>query len=101
MLMHMASQLMSYFFLCLFVCLSDFHSSISFLVLVFFPQYLIIPFFPFSVRNYIGEILIGKLLEDLDALAGNIAFLHCDDNNPDTRSLHVVTAAVDTIKMVP
>ena len=46
-----------------------------------------------------GDILIGKLLEDIDATAGNIAFKHCYDNNPQTRPLNIVTAAVDTIKM--
>ena len=25
-----------------------------------------------------GNVLMGKLLEDLDALAGNVAFFHCD-----------------------
>lgn len=32
-----------------------------------------------------GHVRIGRLLEDLDALAGNVAFHHCDDNNPRTR----------------
>ena len=52
-----------------------------------------------SYQDAHGCILVGRLLEDLDALAGNIAFLHCDDSNPNTRALHVVTASVDTIKM--
>ena len=38
-----------------------------------------------------GNVLIGKLFEDLDALAGNVAFSHCDDNNPLTRPLSLVT----------
>ncbi len=54
-----------------------------------------------SYQDSHGCVLIGRLLEDLDALAGNIAFLHCDDNDSRTRALHVVTASVDTIKMSP
>ena len=45
-----------------------------------------------------GSILTGKLLEDLDALAGNVAFQHCDDNNPQTRPLSLVTASVERIR---
>ena len=41
-----------------------------------------------------GGILIGKLFEDLDALAGNIAHSHCDST---TRNLALVTASVDKI----
>eukprot|EP01034_Spumella_vulgaris_P021658 gene21658-27699_t len=33
----------------------------------------------------------------MDALAGNIAFIHCDDNNPNTRRASLVTASVDRI----
>ena len=46
----------------------------------------------------LGNVLMGKLLEDLDALAGNVAFMHCDDNNPATRPLSLVTASVDRIR---
>jgi acyl-CoA hydrolase len=45
-----------------------------------------------------GNVLIGKLFEDLDALAGNVAISHCDDNNPSTRPLSLVTARVDRIR---
>ena len=46
-----------------------------------------------------GNILMGKLLEDLDALAGNVAFFHCDDNNSQEQSdLSLVTAGVEKIK---
>ncbi len=45
----------------------------------------------------VGNIIIGKLFEDLDALAGNIAFTHCDDQNPLTKRLLLVTASVDRI----
>ncbi len=45
----------------------------------------------------LGNVIIGKLFEDLDALAGNIANRHCDDNNPLTKRLNLVTASVDKI----
>lgn len=45
-----------------------------------------------------GNILMGKLLEDLDALAGNVAFFHCDDQDPQTSDLSLVTAGVEQIK---
>jgi acyl-coenzyme A thioesterase 9 len=45
-----------------------------------------------------GEVLLGKLFEDFDSIAGNIAFAHCfNKSNQDVLSL--VTAAVDYIKM--
>uniref|UniRef100_A0A7S4C2Y0 HotDog ACOT-type domain-containing protein n=1 Tax=Chrysotila carterae TaxID=13221 RepID=A0A7S4C2Y0_CHRCT len=50
-------------------------------------------------RNPFGSARTGILLEDMDALAGNIAFKHSDDNNPSTRPLLLVTASVDQIKM--
>lgn len=55
----------------------------------------------YSIRDlYVGhegDILMGKLFEDLDALAGNIAYSHCDDSNPGTDRLNLVTASVDKI----
>jgi acyl-coenzyme A thioesterase 9 len=50
--------------------------------------------------NSWGYIRMGVLLEDLDALAGTVAFNHCDDNNPDTRPLLIVTACVDQISIL-
>ena len=50
-------------------------------------------------ENPWGYARHGKLMEDLDALAGTIAFKHCDDNNPQTRPLLIVTASVDKIEM--
>ncbi|GJN34365.1 hypothetical protein PR202_gb23018 [Eleusine coracana subsp. coracana] len=49
-------------------------------------------------RDPWNEVRIGKLLEDLDALAGTIAVKHCSDEDSTTRPLLVVTASVD--KMV-
>jgi hypothetical protein len=36
--------------------------------------------------NFRGGLRFGKLLEDIDAFAGNIAFMHCDDANPNTKA---------------
>jgi acyl-coenzyme A thioesterase 9 len=36
-------------------------------------------------------------LLQLDALAGTIAFKHCDDNNPRSRPLLIVTASIDRV----
>ncbi|XP_078152910.1 acyl-coenzyme A thioesterase 2, chloroplastic-like [Carex rostrata] len=49
-------------------------------------------------RDPTNEVRIGKLLEDLDALAGTIAVKHCSDEDCTTRPLLLVTASVD--KMV-
>ena len=38
-----------------------------------------------SYQDAHGCVLVGRLLEDLDALAGNIAFLHCDNNDSSSR----------------
>ncbi|EXB61150.1 hypothetical protein L484_007416 [Morus notabilis] len=44
-----------------------------------------------------NEVRIGKLLEDLDALAGTISVKHCSDDEFTTRPLLLVTASVDKI----
>ncbi|CAI9770701.1 unnamed protein product [Fraxinus pennsylvanica] len=49
-------------------------------------------------RDPWNEVRIGKLLEDLDALAGTISVKHCSDVDSATRPLYLVTASVD--KMV-
>ncbi|XP_014498323.1 acyl-coenzyme A thioesterase 9, mitochondrial [Vigna radiata var. radiata] len=48
-------------------------------------------------RDPWNEVRIGKLLEDLDALAGTISVKHCSDEASTTRPLIVVTASVDKI----
>ncbi|KAH6564237.1 hypothetical protein BASA50_007370 [Batrachochytrium salamandrivorans] len=56
---------------------------------------------PIVLEEYVntnGTIRIGKILEDLDALAAAIAFLHVDSAKLD--SLTVVTASVDRIDML-
>ncbi|XP_059626307.1 acyl-coenzyme A thioesterase 2, chloroplastic [Cornus florida] len=49
-------------------------------------------------RDPWNEVRIGKLLEDLDALAGTISVKHCSEDDSMTRPLMLVTASVD--KMV-
>jgi acyl-coenzyme A thioesterase 9 len=51
-------------------------------------------------RNPWNRLRIGRVLEDLDSLAGNIAFTHCDDGNPLTDMPLLVTAAVEEIKYI-
>ena len=46
-----------------------------------------------TYRNPYGEMRMGKILEDLDALAGNIAFNHVEGNPL------IVTAGVDRIRL--
>ncbi|KAJ6390089.1 hypothetical protein OIU77_024330 [Salix suchowensis] len=48
-------------------------------------------------RDPWNEVRVGKLLEDLDALAGTISVKHCSDDDNTTRPLLLVTAAVDKI----
>ncbi|KAJ3101395.1 Acyl-coenzyme A thioesterase 9, mitochondrial [Phlyctochytrium planicorne] len=50
--------------------------------------------------NSYGSIRIGKIMEDLDALAGSVAYRHCDDGRDDTPPLTIVTASVDRIDMI-
>lgn len=49
-------------------------------------------------RNPWDEMRMGKLLEDLDALAGTISYKHCRNDDGATRPILLVTASVD--KMV-
>ncbi|GMH27966.1 hypothetical protein Nepgr_029809 [Nepenthes gracilis] len=48
-------------------------------------------------RDTWNDVRIGKLLEDLDALAGTISVNHCSDDDSFTRPLRLVTASVDKI----
>lgn len=59
-----------------------------------------------AYRNPWGQIRFGRLLEDLDALAGNIAFFHVENstsNGPadgaDQEFPVIVTASVDRIRL--
>ena len=46
--------------------------------------------------NYYGDIRIGKILEDLDALAGSISYLHCSEKMS-AGDVVIVTASVGSI----
>ncbi|RCI03493.1 hypothetical protein CU098_007646 [Rhizopus stolonifer] len=46
-----------------------------------------------------GRIRTGKLLEDLDALAGAIAYKHIDNGDPDASPVTIVTASVDRLDL--
>lgn len=46
-----------------------------------------------------GKIRTGKLLEDLDALAGAIAYKHIDNGDPTAPPVTVVTASVDRLDL--
>lgn len=52
-----------------------------------------------NYRSPWGYVRMGKLLEDLDSLAGNLAFAHCDDGLPETRPPLLVTATVERIRL--
>ncbi|KAJ2384338.1 hypothetical protein H4S02_004863, partial [Coemansia sp. RSA 2611] len=49
--------------------------------------------------NYYGDIRLGKVLEDLDRLAGAVAYKHASDANGDLAPVVFVTASVDRIDL--
>lgn len=49
-------------------------------------------------RNPFGTLRVGKVMEDLDIVAGHVALRHCDDENAATPPLDLVTASIDKIK---
>lgn len=51
-------------------------------------------------RNPWGKVRIGRILEDLDSMAGNIAFRHCEDGEAMTLPPMLVTAAVERIHIL-
>ena len=53
-----------------------------------------------AYRNPWGFARLGRVLEDLDSLAGNIAFDHCDDADVTTRPQLLVTASVDRVRLL-
>ena len=50
--------------------------------------------------NWRGMIRIGKLLEEMDSFAGNVAYLHCDDGDPNTELPILVTASTDRVDLI-
>jgi acyl-CoA hydrolase len=53
-----------------------------------------------AYRNPWNAVRVGRVLEDLDSLAGNIAFSHCDDADRATRPQLLVTASVDRVRLM-
>ena len=53
-----------------------------------------------TYRNPWGYVRHGLILEDLDALAGNVASQHCSDGDPSTPNPLLVTASVNNIRML-
>ena len=49
--------------------------------------------------NHNGGVRIGKILEDLDALAGSISYLHCSEKMK-AGEVVIVTASVDRIDLL-
>ena len=49
--------------------------------------------------SFHDEIRMGKILEDLDSLAGSISYLHCDDGQENSDPLTIVTASLDRIDL--
>lgn len=53
-----------------------------------------------AYRSPWGRVRLGKMLEDIDALAGNIAYYHCEnDKNDQAEHPLIVTASVDRIRL--
>ena len=46
-----------------------------------------------------GAVRMGRILEDLDSLAGNIAYFHADDDDDTTKTPQLVTASVDRVRL--
>ncbi|KAJ1558419.1 hypothetical protein HK096_000996, partial [Nowakowskiella sp. JEL0078] len=59
--------------------------------------------YPAELENYInfyGGVRIGKIFEDLDAMAGSASYKHADDGLVNTPPLTIVTASVDRIDLL-
>ncbi|EFN56026.1 hypothetical protein CHLNCDRAFT_145454 [Chlorella variabilis] len=50
-------------------------------------------------KNPWNTVRIARVLEDLDSLAGFVAYEHCDDGDPATRPPLLVTATVEAIQL--
>ena len=50
--------------------------------------------------NWRGQLRVGKLLEELDAFAGAIAYRHVDDGDPGSEQPTLVTASTDRVDLV-
>ncbi|KAI7870381.1 acyl-CoA thioester hydrolase [Spinellus fusiger] len=66
-------------------------------------KYLLFKSSPELLEEYIfvdKRIRVGKLLEDLDALAGTIAYKHVDNGDPEASPTTIVTASVDRLDLM-
>ena len=50
--------------------------------------------------NWRDQIRVGKLFEEIDSFAGNVAYLHCDDGDPATELPILVTASTDRVDLL-
>ena len=50
--------------------------------------------------NWRGQLRVGKLLEELDAFAGAVAYRHVDDGDPGSEQPTLVTASTDRVDLV-
>ncbi|OZJ06814.1 hypothetical protein BZG36_00001, partial [Bifiguratus adelaidae] len=58
---------------------------------------------PYLLEEYVavdGTIKLGKVLEDLDALAGAVSYKHVSDGNPDSAPVTIVTASMDRLDIL-
>ena len=46
-----------------------------------------------------GTLRVGRLLEDMDALAGSVAYLHVEDGDPETAPPILVTASMERLEV--
>lgn len=50
--------------------------------------------------NFRGQLRVGRLLEELDSFAGNVAYLHVDDGDERTEPPLLVTASTDRVDLL-
>jgi len=50
--------------------------------------------------NFRGQLRVGRLLEELDSFAGNVAYLHADDGDVATEPPLLVTASTDRVDLL-
>jgi acyl-coenzyme A thioesterase 9 len=50
--------------------------------------------------NRWGQLRVGKLLEEIDAFAGTIAYAHCDDDDVSSGPVTLVTVSLDRLDLL-
>eukprot|EP01098_Paradermamoeba_levis_P008181 TRINITY_DN3389_c0_g1_i2.p1 TRINITY_DN3389_c0_g1~~TRINITY_DN3389_c0_g1_i2.p1 ORF type:complete len:454 (+),score=99.25 TRINITY_DN3389_c0_g1_i2:130-1491(+) len=53
-----------------------------------------------AYANHYGMMRVGKILEDMDAVCGSVAYRHCDDVTLDTPPPTIVTASIDRLVLL-